>query len=428
MLKKILIGCIADDFTGAGDAASFLAKAGMRTVLFNGTPERELLEECDAAVIALKTRSAPVERAVEDSLAGFRWLRRQGTACFFSKYCSTFDSTPQGNIGPVLDALMEELGIPCTVLCPALPVNGRTVRDGVLYVDAVPLSESSMKDHPLNPMWDSSIAGLMKSQSRYPCLKLSKEQMEKGKDSLRVYVMGKMAGKKHFYLIPDHYEEEHADLIVSLFGNLKLLSGGSGILNALGIHMLSGRRKPELFKSRTKGKAIILVGSCSMATIAQIQEFQKSGGRTHKINPLKLISGEVDARKIWDKAMEGLAAEDSILFYSSDPPECVRYVQDVAKGNASAYLERTTAELALLAREAGFTRMIVAGGETSGAVTQALGYGEYWIGESVAPGIPVMIPLAAPHFRLILKSGNFGQADFFLRAVEATGEGEDKLC
>lgn len=416
MSKTILIGCIADDFTGASDAASFLVKGGLRTILFNGVPKQDLEVDCDAAVIALKTRSCRKELAVADSMAALDWLQAHGTRQYYSKYCSTFDSTPKGNIGPILDAALEKLGQKSTVLCPALPVNKRTVKDGILYVNGVPLAESPMRNHPLNPMWDSDLAVLMKPQSKYPCIKVSLELMQKGSKVVQDYLEEKMGGQEHYYIIPDYYEDAHAKLIADLFGDLKLLSGGSGILTDLGIRALGRTEKQRMIPTAASGRGIVIAGSCSVATRGQIEEFRKSGGFLYKIDPLKLIDGSESAETIWEKVSD----KDSFLLYSSDSPEEVKRVQDAVGSKASEYLERTSAKLAVLARHAGFTRIIIAGGETSGAVTQALGYNAYWIGESIAAGVPVMAPLEQPDIRLVLKSGNFGQPDFFLRALKMT--------
>lgn len=421
MTKKIRIGCIADDFTGASDAASFLAKAGMRTILFNGIPKIDLHENCDAVVIALKTRSAPADRAIADSVASVEWLKQQGTTQYYSKYCSTFDSTPKGNIGPILDALLENLQVKSSILCPALPINGRTVRNGILYVNGIPLADSPMKNHPLNPMWDSDIAVLMRPQSKYPCLKISMEEMQRGKESVLREIEKETTGISHFYLIPDYYEDAHAERIVDTFGASTILSGGSGILTALGRRAMGDSGVNSSLPSAVSGKAIILAGSCSEATRRQICEYQKKDHRSVKMNPLHLINGIDRAESYWKQAKD----QDGVLIYSSDSPEEVRKVQKAVGRSASECLEKTTAKLALMGRNDGYTRFIVAGGETSGAVTQALGYDAYWIGDSVAPGVPIMMPLGHPEIRLLLKSGNFGQPDFFLRALEMTCQKEE---
>ena len=215
--RKLYLGVVADDFTGAGDAASFLRAAGLKTLLLGGTPAQELAEDCDAAVIALKSRSVPARQAVSLSLEAFRWLERAGAQKLYFKYCSTFDSTPAGNIGPVADRMLEELGQRYTLLCPALPVNGRTVRQGVLYVKGVPLARSPMKDHPLNPMWASEIPALMAPQSAYPCRVLSRREWE-DRDTLTSRLAEYGEESSRFYLVPDQESEEDARGILAQIG------------------------------------------------------------------------------------------------------------------------------------------------------------------------------------------------------------------
>lgn len=409
--KKIL-GCIADDFTGASDAASFLAKEGVKTVLCNGIPEKEeQFEDADAIVIALKTRTMETGKAVAESLAAVKWLKQHGAGQIYVKYCSTFDSTREGNIGPVMDALLEEYEVPYSVLCPSLPVNGRTVENGKLYVNGVPLAESPMKNHPLTPMWDSEIKNLMEAQSKYECLNLY--------DSTETDEVKKWAEKKkHFYVIPDYKETEDAKRIVDLFGELPVLSGGSGLLEELAhkyVRINSEKEKAE----GTFGKALLLAGSCSVATRGQIAYIRGKGIPMMKMDPLKLLDGTQTEEELWN-FVAGHDAE--VLLYSSDDPENVKEVQKIGKEKAAEILEKTTADIAKRAVENGVSRIIVAGGETSGAVTKALGYHSYKIGESVAPGVPVMIPNENADVRLVLKSGNFGKEDFMEKAIKMTGK------
>ena len=223
----MILGCVADDFTGASDAASFLQAGGANVILSNGIPEREDEDilEAQAVVIALKTRTCPPGEAVDRSMAAFSWLKAHGARMLYFKYCSTFDSTENGNIGPVLDAALERWDIPYTLLCPALLENGRSVKDGKLYVNGVLLEDSPMKDHPLNPMRDSRLKYLMERQSRYPCFNLGEGELERG---FRPYEK-----PGHYYLIPDYYEEKHGRMIAKQYGNLPLLSGGSGLLRMI---------------------------------------------------------------------------------------------------------------------------------------------------------------------------------------------------
>lgn len=419
MAKKMIIGCVADDFTGASDAASFLRKQGMKTVLFNEIPENSLEEDCDAAVIALKSRTAPVREAVDDSMRALQWLRDNGAGQLYVKYCSTFDSTKEGNIGPILDAALEKFGIQYTVLCPSLPVNGRTVQDGCLYVNGIPLHETHMKNHPLTPMWDADISVLMREQSKYPCMKVSAELMSRGKESVEQAVAAFAEDREHFYVIPDYYEDIHGEWIHDCFGSLPLLSGGSGLLGCDALHV-ERKGSEKMQEQNQMGGSLLLAGSCSKATLEQIECYQRSGKPSVKIDPWSLLDGDTTPERIWDE-MKG---QDGVLFYSSDRAEKVRENQREGKEKVAEILEQTMAALARLAVKDGYTQVIVAGGETSGAVTRGLGYQSYLIGESIAPGVPVMTPMEDRKIRLVLKSGNFGQPDFFERAVRVTTTGE----
>ena len=423
MKNKLAWGCIADDFTGASDAASFFVKGGMRTILYSGVPKEDARPgDCQAAVIALKTRTQETEAAVLETLRAARWLKNQGAGHLYIKYCSTFDSTPQGNIGPILDALLEEYGIPYTILCPALPVNGRIVRQGHLFVNGVPLHESPMKDHPLTPMWDSSIEKLMEPQSKYPCIHVTGEQYAKPKEEILAGIDAFGQTHPHFYVIPDYEREEDASVIADLFGSLPLLSGGSGVLTEL------ARRECVLQQDGCQGHCgqcgakagLILAGSCSEMTRKQIRYAQEHGIESLKIRPLDLLSGTQTLKELWEFAEQRKGKD--VLLYSSDSPDQVMEIQAAGKEKVAKLLEQTMAELAKLAVEAGFTKIIVAGGETSGAVTRALEFDSYIIGESVAPGVPVMMPENRAGMRLVLKSGNFGQEDFFIKALKLTDE------
>lgn len=441
MEKRLIWGCIADDFTGASDAASFFEKGGLQTILYSGIPsENNCGEECQAIVIALKTRTQETAAAVMETLQAARWLWQQGAKQLFIKYCSTFDSTPEGNIGPVMDALLEECQIPYTILCPALPVNGRVVRQGHLYVNGELLHESPMKNHPLTPMWDSDIARLMEPQSRFSCMKLTADQYLLPKAQLQAFIDDYGETHEHFYVIPDYEQEEDAKIIVDLFADLPLLSGGSGILAELALASRvpvdedESRETDVLNANRAKSSVeqkasviteitgdrpgIILAGSCSEMTRKQITRAKEHGIEAIQIMPAKLLEGAQTLEMLWDFVEQHKGAE--VLLYSSDSPEQVQKIQAAGKERVAELLEETMAALAKRAVDAGYKRIIIAGGETSGAVTRALSFDSYMIGESVAPGVPVMIPRNRMDIRLVLKSGNFGQEDFFLRALNAT--------
>ncbi|WP_209459919.1 3-oxo-tetronate kinase [Youngiibacter multivorans] len=421
-MNQLLLGCIADDFTGASDLASFLANEGIGTLLFNGIPsEDDNLGSADAIVIALKTRTIEKSEAVAQSLAALDWLRKSNAEKIYIKYCSTFDSTREGNIGPVVDAVIQSLGVEFTLLCPSLPANGRTVKDGHLYVNGIPLHESSMKDHPLTPMWDSDLRNLMGAQSRYKSYVLTANDLKRSKDEILAKVMEHGKGQEHFYIIPDFEDSLQGEKIIDTFLGLPVLTGGSGLMEPLGKALLSRKCTiSQTPKSKTDGAAIILAGSCSVATLAQIDNFLVCNrGPSLKLDPIKVLEGKMGSDDVIEFIRENQGRD--ILVYSSEPIEKVRKAQAAGAGEISDKLE---ALMSIAAEEAllhGYGRIIVAGGETSGAVTKRLGFTSYRIGESVAPGVPVMVPEERPDIRLILKSGNFGKETFFAKALEMTG-------
>lgn len=403
-----ILGCIADDFTGASDLASFFVAGGMKTILYNEIPnEDEKIADVDAAVVALKTRTQETGDAVAVSLRAIQWLAEQGCSHFYIKYCSTFDSTREGNIGPICDAVMEFLNVKYTILCPALPVNGRTVREGRIYIDGVPLEKTSMRFHPLTPMWDSDIAELMKPQSRYPAYKIRRSWDKRNN----------LENADHYYLIPDFETSDDARKIAEQFGRLTLLTGGSGLAAELAGFLLRESRK----KDKLSGKSLILAGSCSENTRRQIAAYQMTGGESIQLLPETVLGKDWNPAVFWESVREKLCA-GNVLVYSSSTPDKVREAQE-RYGDVSSCLEGIMAELAARAVGEGLSSLIVAGGETSGAVVKRLGFRRFLIGESVAPGVPVMTPDENRALRLVLKSGNFGQEDFFERAIRMTGRG-----
>lgn len=449
-MAEIFLGVVADDFTGASDAASMLAEAGVPTVLFNGVPEKmpTLRKDVRAIVIAEKTRTIPAEEAVKEMLTAFAWLRAHGAEQLYFKYCATFDSTEKGNIGPVADAVLEKCGYPYTVLVPALPVNGRTVRNGELFVNGIPLAESHMRNHPLTPMKESDVCRLIEMQSPHRGYRVSIEELEERKYG-RVQVASRRDLRaeelvEKYYLVPDYYEDAHGDLIAEAFHDLPFLTGGSGLCGALGrryaclhpeLRMANADDREAEDRKRAvsdsardamsekletladEGKTLLLAGSCSKITLEQIEDYQEKGRANLFIDPVKLVKGTIDASTILTAVK---ATGDAVLVYSSQKPEEMRKTQTLGLEKVSAQLESTMGVLARTAVEAGYTRIISAGGETSGAVTKALGYTAFYIGKSVAPGVPIMTPVENPTLRIVLKSGGFGQKDFFERAVKMT--------
>lgn len=414
--KRIRFGCVADDFTGASDAASFLAKAGAETLLYNGIPDQGSEDfAADAVVIALKCRTQEPAGAVHDVIQAFRLLKERGARQFYYKYCSTFDSVREGNIGPVMDALLEAFDIPYTVLCPSLPVNHRIVKDGILLVDGQPLAETHMRNHPLTPMRMSRVRDLMEMQSRYPTFEWGLGQLCGERNGADKYMQELVKAHDRFYIVPDYYEQEHGYQIMEMFGDLPLLSGGSGLMEPIG-NILAGGKGPDnmdsVFKSRPlPGHAILLAGSCSEMTRRQIDFFKKQGGAVYQLNPLQLLDGTQTISEIQD-FLSG-HKDQPVLIYSSAAPKEVERVKTMGVEGISMFLEVVMSEIAAHELEHGRTKFVIAGGETSGAVTKRLGFSSYRIGGSAAPGIPVMVPLQDERIRLVLKSGNFGQEDFF---------------
>lgn len=411
---RLFFGCVADDFTGAGDAASFLVKSGISTALYNGIPEKKMEDKSvQGVVIALKIRNVKKEHAVKESLEAFEWLKEQGACIFYFKYCSTFDSTDEGNIGPVIDAVMEKMGIPCTVLCPSLPVNGRTLSEGRLYVNGVLLEESHMKNHPLTPMRKSRLADLMKLQGKYSCVETRTPLTEDAKNKIEEEI----SKNQHCYVVPDYETDVQGQQIAEDFPNIGFYTGGSGLLEHLGKYFgrTYGFDGNKIVEEPVEGSVLLIAGSCSRITLEQVAAYQKKGLLSYKIAPARLLDGSLDAEGIWREA--GLDKLSEILVYSSAPPEEVKKTQELGKESIAGIIEDTLAELVTIARKKGIRKYIVAGGETSGAVMKTLGYEGYRIGRSIAPGVPVMTPLDGPDYRLVLKSGNFGQKDFFYRAI-----------
>lgn len=410
--KKIKIGCIADDFTGAGDAASYLAAGGMRPLLLIWPcGEAQIPPECDAVVVALKSRSESPEAAIDESLQAAEWLKARGAEKLYFKYCSTFDSTPAGNIGPVSDAIMEKYGIKYTVLCPTMIPNGRMVRDGILYVYGVPLAESHMKDHPLNPMWDSSVKNLMEAQSRYACFTLSPEKYIEPA-GLSEYIDELSKENRHFYLVPDFFKPEHGVEIAGVFGSLPFITGASELL-----YYLAGKVRTEVPENKADGHAsacrygrVMVAGSCSDMSRRQIKAWLDSGGRAVRVGSDMLYdAAEKSIEKITDIFLEH--PEKDILVYSAgDMNDRPDQPQEVEIFNAELVYRLLAA--------AKVERLIIAGGETSGAVMKRLGLHAFNIGESVAPGVPVLYPVGKNGLRIVLKSGNFGSEDFFLTTLK----------
>lgn len=414
------LGCIADDLTGATDLALMLAREGLKVIQTIGTPNADVdLSKADAVVIALKSRTIPAQEAIGLSLTAAETLRNAGARHLFFKYCSTFDSTDEGNIGPVAEALLAFSGGDFTLACPAFPANGRTVYQGNLFVNGVPLHESSMKDHPLTPMRDSNLVRVLQRQSRLSIGLVPFEDVDAGPEAIRsAFEREKAAG--HQIVIVDALTDDHLRAIGLAAAELPLITGGSGI--AMGLPAAYRHNSVSLASPSAdgfdapEGREIILAGSCSAATKRQVQVAIEGGIPALRLDPMALASGDVSPRSAltW---LASQAASGPVLIYSTASPAEVQDVQrKLGRTSAGEIVENALAEIARNLPAAGFTRLIVAGGETSGAVVNALGVQALKIGPEIDPGVPWTRTLAGNDLALALKSGNFGAPDFFLKA------------
>ncbi len=423
-MSKPLLGCIADDITGATDLANNLVRAGMRTVQTIGLPNGPLDTPADAIVVALKSRTIAPEEAVAQSLAALRWLQAQGSRQIYFKYCSTFDSTPQGNIGPVADALLDALHGPgrgFSIACPAFPQNKRTVFKGHLFAGDVLLNESGMQDHPLTPMRDANLVRVLQAQTRRRVGLVAYDVVARGTAAIRER-FAELQREGFGLAVVDALSDE--DLLLRIgpaLAGMPLVTAGSGI--AIGLPQnwfttgeLAHSQQADALPPAVGLRAVIS-GSCSVATNAQVRAFP---GPAFAIDPLALASGA-------DVAGEALAwagsrvADGPVLVYATAAPEAVKATQArLGTAQAGALVEATLSQIARGLVEQGVRQLLVAGGETSGAVVQALGVQQIAIGAQIDPGVPWTAGRdgSGRLLHLALKSGNFGGPDFFTRAFE----------
>lgn len=426
----MILGVIADDFTGATDVASMLVRAGMHTVQVLGVPEGGL-PQADAVVIALKTRTVAPADAVAQSLAALTALRAAGARQIYFKYCSTFDSTPQGNIGPVTDALMTALGTDFTIACPAFPENGRTVFRGHLFVGDVLLSDSGMRHHPLTPMTDANLVRVLQAQTPQTVGLLRHDALDGGARVAQAR-MAQLRAQGVQIAVADAVSNEHLLTLADACADLPLLTAGSGV--ALGLPPAYAKRgwfTPNANAAdlaSLQGPAAVVSGSCSEATNAQVAQWLAAGRTALQIDPLALHQGRQTADGVLAHATEALP-QGPVLVYATAAPESVRAVQQALGVQAAGELvEHALARIAHGLVQAGVRRLVVAGGETSGAVVQALGVQQLRIGAAICPGVPwtqANLPDDGGDgdqaVQLALKSGNFGGVDFFAQALQQAG-------
>lgn len=413
-----LLGAIADDFTGATDLAGLLARSGVPVSLRLGVPDTPPTDTAPFEVIALKCRTEPVDKAVADCRAALAWLQKAGAQRFFWKYCSTFDSTPEGNIGPVAEALMADLGTDQTIYCPAFPENGRSIFMGNLFVGRQPLAESPMKDHPLTPMTDSNLMRLLEPQVTRPVGLADRLTVAQGAEALRAK-LARLASEGVAHVVIDAVANEDLYTIAEACRDMPLMTGGSAVAMPLpALWMQDGALKSDTAKAPEQigPGAVVLSGSCSAMTRRQVEAYKATGAVSFRLDPVKL---DEEGRQ---QALDWLAAQDlgkAPLLYATAEPDQVRAAQAaLGREEAGAVVERALAKLAVAARDRGARRIVVAGGETSGAVSQALGIDRLDIGAEIAPGVPwCTCDSGGERIAITLKSGNFGAETFFADAL-----------
>lgn len=423
-----LLGCIADDFTGATDLANMLVKSGMRSVQTIGVPPSAAQLEADAIVVALKSRTIAPADAIAQSLAALAWLREQGCRQFFFKYCSTFDSTDAGNIGPVAEALLDALGElrgeqrGFSIACPAFPENGRTVYRGHLFVGDALLNESGMQNHPLTPMRDANLVRVLQRQMRAKVGLIRYDTIAAGAAAVREAI-GRLRADGVRLAIADALSDRDLHVLGEACADLPLVTGGSGI--ALGLP--ANFRRAGLLDERTdaaqlpriEGYAAVLAGSASQATNEQVAAWRGEGAiarPSFRIDPLAVARGEPVVEQALAFARSHLP--EPVLIYATATPEEVRSVQQaLGVTEAGQLVEATLAAIAKGLREMGVRKFVVAGGETSGAVVQALDIKSLQIGAQIDPGVPATATIGTEPLGLALKSGNFGAVDFFAKAL-----------
>ncbi|RIX76519.1 3-oxo-tetronate kinase [Acidovorax cavernicola] len=418
-MAKLVLGCIADDFTGATDLANNLVRAGMRVVQTIGVPEGPLDADVDAVVVALKSRTIAPAEAIAQSLDALRWLQAQGAQQIYFKYCSTFDSTAQGNIGPVTEALMEALGCDFTIATPAFPDNKRTVFKGYLFAGDVLLNESGMQNHPLTPMTDPNLVRVLQAQCTRKVGLIDHAVVARGAEAIEARI-AQLKAEGVSIAIVDAVSNDDLLRMGPALAKLPLLTAGSGV--AIGLPANFGLAPSSQASALPKagGKTAIVSGSCSLATNRQVLDFIQRGGAAMAIDPLRIAAGVDVAAEVLAWAAPRID-QGSVLVYSTAEAGAVKSVQGrLGVEEAGAMVERTIAAIARGLVERGVRQLVVAGGETSGACVQALGIAQMQIGPQIDPGVPWCHARsdAAPEagLHITLKSGNFGSDDFFTKA------------
>ena len=410
------LGVIADDVTGGTDLASVLRRDGFTVVQTLGVPQ-SVPPPANVVVVSLKTRTAPAVEATSAARAAAIYLASAGARQLYFKYCSTFDSTDRGNIGPVIDSLLAYVHSPFTIACPAYPALGRTVYQGHLFVGTQPLSESSMRDHPLTPMTDANLVRVLERQSPFTVGLVRLEDVEAGSAVMRARFAALERGG-HRVAIVDAVLDRHVDAIGSACRDFPLVTGGAALGGALARAAITVRVPADAEVATVRsGPVAVLSGSGSAATLEQVRRL--AADVPHQlIDPLALARDGASLPALIAWAGEH-ARRGSVLLYSTAPPDAVRDAQrELGRNEAAAVLEHAFGALAHALAAQGVRRFVIAGGETSGAVLDALGIRMLAFAEEIDPGVPWTRSLDPPGFHLALKSGNFGSPDFFIKALK----------
>jgi len=413
------LGVIADDFTGATDVAGMLVQAGMSALLAIGVPPADAVLDTDAIVVALKSRTVPAADAVRESLAALERLRAAGCRRFYFKVCSTFDSTPRGNIGPVAEALMAALGTDFAIACPAFPENGRSVYRGHLFVGDLLLSDSGMRNHPLTPMTDANLVRWLQAQTTLRVGLLRHDAVAAGTDAVAARIAGLRADGVRI-AVADAIDNADLRTLGAACADLPLVVAGSGLALGLPVpYAARGWVRPDAQAATLPavgGHAAVLSGSCSTATNAQVQHWLQAGQPAFRIDALRLAEGAPLAAQALAWADSHLA-QGPVLVYATAAADDVKAVQQqLGAERAGSLIEACLAEIATGLLDRGVRRLVVAGGETSGAVVQALQVQRLRVGATIDPGVPWTQAEGRP-LLLALKSGNFGSVDFFAKAL-----------
>jgi uncharacterized protein YgbK (DUF1537 family) len=424
LARKISLGCIADDYTGASDLANTLTRCGLRTVQTIGVPAGDLaLPEVDAVVVSLKSRSIEAGLAVSRSRAAEKWLRGRGAEHVLFKICSTFDSTDAGNIGPVMDALRADCAETIVLVTPAFPETGRTVYMGNLFVGPVPLNESPLKDHPLNPMHDSNLVRVLARQSKTKVGLVALADIARGPDAVRAR-LADLSKKGLGAVIADAVFDRDLETIGKVALDHRVSVGASGLGLGLARALVASSKVTSnapnaISEAPVGGPAACLAGSCSQATLGQIANAERAMPVLH-LDTEQAVAGKEEARRAVAWAKKFLA-NGPVLIASSAVPDQVAALQARHGRDAAGHaIEQAMADIAEGLVEAGVRRLVVAGGETSGAVVDRLGIPGFLVGAEIAAGVPVLRAVGAKDgaMLLALKSGNFGGAEFFSDALD----------